>query len=84
MFYFIIFLNNSDRRIPIQQTGSGLRLKYRDRSYLPIKLNPSGVIPVIFASTLISLFNSVSEIIKNQDANSGYVKFVEKYFAFTS
>ena len=84
ILYLIIFLNNSERRIPIQQTGSGLRLTNQKRTYLPIKLNPSGVIPVIFASTLFSLFGSISEIVKSSDSDNGYVAFVEKYLVFTS
>ena len=82
VFYFIIFLNNSERRLPIQQTGSGLRLENQKKSYLPIKLNPSGVIPVIFASTLISLLNSVSEIVKNKNPQNNYVLFTQKYLSF--
>lgn len=84
LLYLIIFLNNSERRIPVQQTGMGLRLTNQRKTYLPIKLNPSGVIPVIFASTLFSLFGSVSEIVKNAQPDSGYVAFVEKYLAFSS
>ena len=84
LLYLIIFLNNSERRIPIQQTGSGLRLTNQNRTYLPIKLNPSGVIPVIFASTLFSLFSSVSEIVKTNDPDNGYISFVEQYLAFDS
>lgn len=84
IFYLILFLNNSERRIPIQQTGSGLRLENQQKSYLPIKLNPSGVIPVIFASTIFSLFSSVSEIVKNSNPNNNYVVFTEKYLVLTS
>lgn len=84
LIYLIIFLNNSERRIPIQQTGSGLRLTNQNKTYLPIKLNPAGVIPVIFASTLFSLFGSVSEVIKNNNPSNRYVLFVEKYLTFDS
>lgn len=90
LLIFIIFLNNSQRKIPIQQTGSGLRLKNQHKSFLPIKLNPSGVIPVIFASTFISFFGSIKEILKSKKIqdnvisthSENYIKFVEKYLNF--
>ena len=84
LLYLIIFLNNSQRHIPIQQIRSGLHLSDEKRPYLPIKLNPSGVIPVIFASTLFSLFSSISEIVKNSDPENSYVIFVQDYLGLTS
>lgn len=84
IFALIIYLHNSERRLPIQQTGTGLRLSNPQKSYLPIKLNPSGVIPVIFASTLISFFGAVATIIKSGNPGSGYVLFVDNYLLLTS
>ncbi len=80
LIYLIILLNNSERRIPIQQTGAGLRLNNQRISFLPIKVNPAGVIPVIFSSTLISIFQSVATLINKP--NSNYTKFVNQYFNF--
>lgn len=55
----VTFLELAKRRIPIQyanrQSGQG-----KSTSDLPIKLNTSGVIPVIFASTILSIPLSVS------------------------
>jgi preprotein translocase subunit SecY len=52
---FICFMERSQRRVPIQypkrQTARGLM--QQERSHLPIKINTSGVIPPIFASSLL-------------------------------
>ena len=64
IFYFIIalllvlvivFFEKSERRIPIQQTGKGLQLVEEKQNYLPVKVNPSGIIPVIFAAAIMTL-----------------------------
>lgn len=52
---FIAFFEKSERRIPIQQTGRGLNLMRSKQTYMPLKVNPAGVIPVIFASALLTL-----------------------------
>ncbi len=80
LIYFVVALNNSERRIPIQQTGAGLVLNHQKISYLPIKVNPAGVIPVIFSSTLISIFQSVSVLLNQPD--SQYTQFVNNYLDF--
>lgn len=58
-----IFINSSVRKIPIQQTGASLTKDVNELAYLPIKINPSGVIPVIFASSLISIPATVAMFI---------------------
>lgn len=54
MIWFTAMLNNAEHRIPIQHsgktTGRALSLK---QSNLPIKVNTAGVVPVIFASSLM-------------------------------
>ncbi len=53
----VIFMQNASRRIPIQYANraNSATLSGKKDSHLPIKLNPSGVIPVIFASSLLSM-----------------------------
>ncbi|RKX67182.1 MAG: hypothetical protein DRP42_01105 [Tenericutes bacterium] len=51
----VTFLETSQRKIPLQQTGKGLSLMHDKESNLPIKVNPAGVVPVIFASAIIAL-----------------------------
>lgn len=47
---FIVFIEKSERRLPIHFTKATAAA---DRDYMPIKVNPSNVIPVIFASSIL-------------------------------
>lgn len=54
---FVVILTNAERRIPVQYAKRvvGRKMYGGQASYVPIKVNMSGVMPVIFASTLCSL-----------------------------
>ena len=54
---FVVYLQDGERRIPVQyaQRMSGRRLVGGQASNIPVKVNTAGVIPVIFASSLLSL-----------------------------
>src|SRR3546814_6738543 len=54
---FIVFIERARRRIVVQypKRQVGNKMFGGDASHLPLKLNPSGVIPVIFASSLLLL-----------------------------
>ena len=54
---FIVFMERAQRRIPIQypKRQVGNRMFGGEASHLPLKLNTSGVIPAIFASSLLLL-----------------------------
>jgi preprotein translocase subunit SecY len=61
---FIVFVERSERRIPIQSARRiiGRRMMGGQSSHLPLKVNSGGVMPVIFASSILSvpmLFGSV-------------------------
>jgi preprotein translocase subunit SecY len=53
---FIIFVERSERRIPIQSAKRmvGRSLTQASNSFLPLKVNSGGVMPVIFASSILS------------------------------
>ncbi len=61
LIWLIAFFETSERRLPIQQTGQGLNLVNDEQTYLPIKVNPAGVIPVIFASAIMSLPGTIAQ-----------------------
>ena len=54
---FAVVLNNAERRIPIQYAKRvvGRKMMGGQSTHLPIKVNMSGVMPVIFASSIMSL-----------------------------
>ena len=52
---FVTFIELSKRKIPVQHSGKGggQTASMARASFLPIKINPAGVIPVIFASSIL-------------------------------
>ncbi len=54
---FIVFVTNSERRIPVQYAKRvvGRKMYGGQNTNLPLKLNMSGVMPIIFASSIVSL-----------------------------
>ena len=65
----IVSVQEGSRRIPIvsakRQVGSGAMLPER-QSYLPLKLNAGGVMPIIFASAVIFLPLTVANLTKSE------------------
>jgi preprotein translocase subunit SecY len=53
---FIVYVERSERRIPIQSAKRmvGRRLTQASSSFLPLKVNSGGVMPVIFAASILS------------------------------
>lgn len=52
---FVAFVEKSIRKVPVQHSNKGgaLNAKVNNTSFLPIKINSAGVIPIIFASSLM-------------------------------
>jgi len=61
----IVYIHEAERRIPIQYPGRqvGRQLYAGRRTYLPIKLNPAGVIPIIFAQALLLIPSTILNFI---------------------
>lgn len=76
----IIFEESAERRIPIQYANKTASSYGGRQSYIPFKLNSAGVIPVIFASAIISIPQIVAQFVKNE----GFTLFVSKYLTMTS
>ncbi len=57
MFAFIVWLQDGERRIPVQYSKKvqGRKVFGGQSSHIPLKVNTAGVIPVIFASSMLSL-----------------------------
>lgn len=77
----MIFVQESERRIPIQYANkSQSAFGGAAQSFMPIKLNAAGVIPVIFASSLISVPGIIAQFVKNET----YTLIVQKYLTYTT
>ena len=68
----IVFFERAQRRLLIQypKRQVGNRLYEGQSSHLPLKLNTSGVIPPIFASSLLLLPTTVAQFLAHNDPNS--------------
>lgn len=78
----VVFINGSTRKIPIQQTGQGLIQDNKELPYLPIKLNAAGVIPVIFASSVITIPGTIAQFIP--DTSWEAKEFITKWLTLDS
>ena len=79
LVYFIVFMERAQRRIlinyPKRQVGN--RMYEGQTSFLPLKLNTSGVIPPIFASSLLLLPATAASFSANN--GSGWLGMVTAY-----
>ncbi len=76
----IIFIQESERRIPIQYANKSTSSYNTNQSFMPIKINTAGVIPVIFASSLMAVPGIISGFVQKE----GFTLFVQKYLTYTT
>lgn len=77
---FIVFVSEADRRVPI--IYSGKRGAGQQRSFLPLKINQAGMIPIIFAVSLVSMPSIVGGFMKqstNETLSGVVAPFIETY-----
>lgn len=67
LIYIIGYLYKAERHVPIQQTGAGMTREGNKISHLPIKLNPAGVMPVIFSLSLSILPVTIAQFLDRQN-----------------
>ncbi len=76
----IIWVQLAERRIPIQYSNRTTSAYGAQQSFLPIKINSAGVIPVIFASIFTTIPATIVQLTKNEAA----INFVNNYIVYTS
>jgi len=76
----IVFITNSERRIPVQYAKRvvGRKMFGGQSTHLPIKVNMSGVLPVIFAQSIASLPGTVMAFTGTPEG--GFWGFMNKWF----
>jgi len=77
----VVFVQESERRIPIQysnQTNSAYGAK---QNYIPFKLNSANVMPVIFASVIFTVPTFIAGLL---ESDSAFATFVTKYVNYTT
>ncbi|MCW2674480.1 MAG: preprotein translocase, SecY subunit [Frankiales bacterium] len=73
----VVFVEQAQRRVPVQYAKRmiGRRMYGGTSTYIPLKVNQAGVIPVIFASSLLYLPQLLSQVWTNQTL----VTYVNRY-----
>ncbi|MCW2723605.1 MAG: preprotein translocase subunit SecY [Frankiales bacterium] len=76
----VVFVEQAQRRIPVQYAKRmiGRRMYGGTSTYIPLKVNQAGVIPVIFASSLLYLPQLLANV---WASNRGFSSFVTRYLA---
>ncbi len=82
---FIVFMEQAQRRIPVQYAKRmvGRRMYGGTSTYIPMKVNQAGVIPVIFASSLLYIPTLGAQLF-GKNSTSGWVAWVDRYIEQSS
>ena len=82
LVYLVIWFTESERRIPVQYAKKvvGRKMYGGQSSNLPLKLNMAGVMPVIFANSIVSIPGTLATIWPNVNWISG---LANNYFNYT-
>jgi len=72
----VIFIEKAQRRIPVNyaQKQQGRKVFTAQQTHLPLKINMAGVIPAIFASSLLLFPASLGQWVGSADPNAGFIK----------
>ncbi len=83
---FIVFMEQAQRRIPVQYAKRmvGRRMYGGTSTYIPMKVNQAGVIPVIFASSLLYIPTLAAQLFGSQSKPQGWVAWVARYIEQSS
>jgi preprotein translocase subunit SecY len=79
----VVFVEQSQRRIPVQYAKRmiGRRMYGGTSTYIPLKVNMAGVIPVIFASSMLALPGVLAQFNRGTAKPPGWVTFIEQYLS---
>ena len=78
---FVVFIEQAQRRIPVQYARrmTGRRVYGGATTYIPVKVSQAGVVPVIFASSLLAIPQLAASLLGNQNSPQGWVAWVDRY-----
>ena len=76
--FFIVFITDSERKLPVQYAKKvvGRKMYGGQSSALPLKLNMTGVMPIIFANSIVTLPSTIAMFIPKK----GVQDFVSAWF----
>ncbi len=79
----VVFVEQGQRRIPVQYAKRmvGRKMYGGTSTYLPLKVNQAGVIPVIFASSLIYIPNLITQLIQSGRSDPSTTTWWDRFVA---
>lgn len=77
----IVYIEKSERRIPIQYANQTSSAYGARQNYIPFKLNSASVMPVIFASVIFTIPSFIAGLM---DSESSFAVFVTKYVNYNT
>jgi preprotein translocase subunit SecY len=83
LIVFIIWVTGSERRIPVQYAKRvvGRKMYGGQSSNIPLKLNMTGVMPVIFASSIVSLVPTILALCGVTNDKPGFWGWLNRFLA---
>ena len=77
MVVLIVWMSDAERRIPIQYAKRvvGRKMYGGQNTHLPLKVNMSGVMPIIFANSIVAILPTIKEFM----SPNGFTRFVDKW-----
>ena len=77
IFALIVFVDMGERRIPVQYAKQikGRKMYGGQESYIPLKVNATGVIPIIFATAIITFPNLIMQLCGVTAESGWFAKF---------
>lgn len=81
---FVVFVTNSERRLPVQYAKKvvGRKMYGGQSSNLPLKLNMSGVMPIIFANSIVAIPSTIALIFPPKEG--GFWAGLNNFLGYTS
>ena len=77
----VVFVEESERRIPIQYSNQTTSAYGAKQNYIPFKINSANVMPVIFASVVFTVPTFIAKLINSEN---GFTTFINKYVNYTT
>lgn len=77
IFTLIVFVDLAERKIPVQYAKQikGRKMYGGQSSFIPMKINASGVMPIIFATAIITFPNIIMQLAGATSESSKFAKF---------
>ena len=86
MIAYIVWMDNAERKIPVQYAKRvvGRKMYGGQSTHIPIKVNMSGVMPIIFASSILSLPPTIELFVANKLSDDSFWHTFFGWFSPTS